>query len=132
MTGPTLKFRSDAVIALTGADMEAKLDGTHVKRWEPIAVQAGSTLRMNQVAGAGIRAYLAVRGGFDVPEYLGSRATFALGKFGGHGGRVLRAGDVLDVDSKISAAPEAFAFPRSTAIAGRSACFTAPMARRTT
>ena len=110
VTGPTLKFRSDAVIALTGADMEAKLDGKRVARWEPIAVKAGSTLRMNQVVGAGIRAYLAVRGGFDVPEYLGSRATFALGKFGGHGGRVLRAGDVLDVDGMIAGAAEGFAF----------------------
>jgi urea carboxylase len=36
-----------------------------------------------------------VRGGFDVPEYLGSRATFTLGKFGGHGGRTLAPGDIL-------------------------------------
>jgi urea carboxylase len=36
-----------------------------------------------------------VPGGFDIPRYLGSQATFTLGKFGGHGGRILRAGDVL-------------------------------------
>ena len=36
-----------------------------------------------------------VRGGIDVPDYLGSRSTFTLGQFGGHGGRALRAGDVL-------------------------------------
>jgi len=47
------------------------------------------------VHGRGCRTYLAVHGGFDVPEQLGSRSTFALGRFGGHGGRTLRAGDVL-------------------------------------
>jgi urea carboxylase len=52
-------------------------------------------LRIGQVKGAGARAYLLVRGGIDVPEYLGSRSTFTLGGFGGHGGRPLRTGDVL-------------------------------------
>lgn len=45
----------------------------------------------------GCRTYLAVRGGFDVPVYLGSRSTFALGQFGGHGGRPLRPGDMLGI-----------------------------------
>ncbi len=56
---------------------------------------AGSVLALGAIRGAGQRAYLAVRGGFDVPEYLGSRSTFTLGQFGGHGGRALRTGDVL-------------------------------------
>jgi urea carboxylase len=41
------------------------------------------------------RAYLLIAGGLDIPNYLGSKSTFALGGFGGHGGRVLRTGDVL-------------------------------------
>jgi len=52
-------------------------------------------LTLGRIRGAGQRTYLAIRGSFDVPEYLGSRATFTLGRFGGHGGRALRAGDVL-------------------------------------
>jgi urea carboxylase len=52
---------------------------------------------MGAVQRAGYRAYLAVAGGFEVPEYLGSRSTFILGKFGGHAGRVLRAGNVLRI-----------------------------------
>jgi urea carboxylase len=44
-----------------------------------------------------LRTYLAVQGGFDVPDYLGSKSTFTLGQFGGHGGRTLRVGDVLHV-----------------------------------
>ncbi|MDQ1492370.1 MAG: urea carboxylase, partial [Actinomycetota bacterium] len=63
--------------------------------WEPVDVPAGSVLTIGALTGPGSRAYLLVRGGFDVPHYLGSRATFTLGRFGGHGGRALQAGDVL-------------------------------------
>jgi urea carboxylase len=94
-TGPALRFHCDTVVALTGADMQATLDGAPVVRFVPLAVRAGQTLRLNAVEGPGSRAYIAVRGGLDVPEYLGSRATFILGKFGGHGGRVLRPGETL-------------------------------------
>ena len=52
-------------------------------------------LACGAVTGLGARGYLLVRGGVDVPEHLGSRATFTLGGFGGHGGRALRPGDVL-------------------------------------
>jgi urea carboxylase len=52
-------------------------------------------LSLGAIQGAGQRTYLAVRGGFVVPPYLGSKATFTLGQFGGHVGRALRTGDVL-------------------------------------
>ncbi len=95
--GPTLRFRRPAVIALAGADMQATLDGVPAPRFRAITVTAGAQLRLGPVAGAGSRAYLAVRGGLDVPLYLGSRATFTLGQFGGHGGRAIQAGDVLHI-----------------------------------
>ncbi len=95
--GPTLRFDFDTTIALTGADMPADLDGQVLPCWTAIDVKAGSTLTLGAAAGEGCRAYLAVRRGFDVPEYLGSKSTFALGQFGGHAGRPLRATDVLEV-----------------------------------
>jgi urea carboxylase len=95
VTGPTLKFNTDTVIALTGAKMKAQLDGEPVEYWQPLVVKAGSTLKLRGIDGGGNRTYLAVKGGFDVPEYMGSRATFTLGQFGGHGGRTLQVGDVL-------------------------------------
>jgi urea carboxylase len=95
ITGPTLRFATDTVIALAGASMEAELDGQEVPYFAPVAVRAGQELKMGAIRGAGCRAYLAVRHGFDVPEYLGSRSTFTLGGFGGHAGRALRKGDVL-------------------------------------
>jgi urea carboxylase len=95
MTGPTLQFNTAAVICLTGADSAADIDGIPVAYWSPVAVTAGAILRVGAPRGGGCRSYLAIRGGFDVPRYMGSRATFTLGKFGGHGGRALLAGDIL-------------------------------------
>jgi urea carboxylase len=93
--GPVLQFSVDTVIALTGAAMKAQLEGRAVPLWEPVLVNAGSVLTLGGIEGPGQRSYLAVKGGFDVPEYLGSRSTFTLGQFGGHVGRALRKGDVL-------------------------------------
>lgn len=94
LNGPSLCFHRDTLIALTGAPCQASLDDQPVAFWQPIAVKAGQVLRLGQVE-AGCRSYLAVRDGLNVPKYLGSRATFALGQFGGHAGRVLQAGDVI-------------------------------------
>jgi urea carboxylase len=93
--GATLRFRHEVLFALGGAAMGATLDGVGVELYKPVKAPAGSVLKLGAASGPGQRAYLAVRGGLDVPEYLGSRSTFILGRFGGHGGRSLRAGDVL-------------------------------------
>ena len=103
VAGPTLRFNCDAVIALTGAEMSAELDGTPLAGWAAHAVQAGSMLKLGAIQGAGCRTYLAVHGGFDVPDYLGSKSTFTLGQFGGHAGRTLRVGDVLHIPAAQSA-----------------------------
>ncbi|HQA10691.1 5-oxoprolinase/urea amidolyase family protein, partial [Zoogloea sp.] len=97
MSGPTLRFNCDTVIALTGAPTAASLDGQPVGFWQAHAVKAGATLKIGAVIDAGCRSYLAIAGGIDVPDYLGSRSTFTLGQFGGHAGRCLRLGDVLAI-----------------------------------
>lgn len=94
LVGPTLQFHVETVFALTGAKVDARLDGEPVPMWTAVTAQAGQTLTTGQ-AREGCRTYIAVRGGLDVPEYLGSRATFTLGQFGGHAGRVLRNGDLI-------------------------------------
>jgi urea carboxylase len=95
LLGPTLRFRAPATLALAGADFSATLNDQPLPPWGVFNVAAGDTLALDAVTGTGARAYLAVRGGWQCPKYLGSRATFAQGKFGGHGGRALRIGDVL-------------------------------------
>ncbi|RMV45722.1 Urea amidolyase-like protein [Pseudomonas amygdali pv. lachrymans] len=97
MSGPLLRFNTDAVIAVTGAQIPITLDGEPRAMNTALLVCAGSTLALGTIAGAGVRSYLCVRGGLDVPDYLGSKSTFTLGQFGGHGGRALRAGDVLHI-----------------------------------
>ena len=96
--GPKLKFHRDATIALTGAISPAKIDGQLIPFWQPVAIKAGQILEIGK-ADQGCRGYLAVRNGFDVPVYLGSRSTFALGQFGGHAGRTLRATDMLPISN---------------------------------
>ena len=95
VAGPSLRFDTDAVVCLAGAELPATLDGVPVPYWRAIEVRRGTVLSIGTGAPAGARAYLAVRGGLEVPEYLGSRATFTLGGFGGVAGRALLAGDVL-------------------------------------
>lgn len=107
LSGPTLRFTADAVIALAGAAMPATLDGVPLSLGQAVAVPAGAVLRLGAIAGAGARSYLALRGGLDVPLHLGSRATFTLGRFGGHGGRTLRGGDLLHIGDAVDAAPVA-------------------------
>ncbi|HVF18212.1 MAG TPA: 5-oxoprolinase/urea amidolyase family protein, partial [Steroidobacteraceae bacterium] len=99
VTGPTLRFNVATMIALTGADMRTEVDGIAIERGRAIGIAAGSVLKMRAIRGGGQRAYLAVRGGLDVPHYMGSRSTFTLGQFGGHGGRALRAGDTLRLNA---------------------------------
>ncbi|MGD0502623.1 MAG: urea carboxylase [Steroidobacteraceae bacterium] len=113
MSGPMLKFNVAAVICLTGAESAADIDGAPITYWSPVAVAAGATLRVGAPRGGGCRSYLAIRGGFDVPCYMGSRATFILGKFGGHGGRALLAGDVLHLGAASGTAAEPRPIPRA-------------------
>ncbi|EYC52081.1 urea carboxylase [Hylemonella gracilis str. Niagara R] len=95
MNGPTLRFHAATVVAVTGAALPITLDGEARPMNTAFAIAPGATLRLGTIAGAGARAYLCLRGGMDVPDYLGSKSTFTLGQFGGHVGRALRAGDVL-------------------------------------
>jgi urea carboxylase len=97
MSGPMLRFNTDAVVAVTGAMIPVTLDGHAQPMNQSFLVTSGSTLALGTLPGAGARSYLCVRGGLDVPDYLGSKSTFTLGQFGGHGGRALRAGDVLHI-----------------------------------
>ncbi|MGA0333893.1 MAG: urea carboxylase, partial [Kiritimatiellia bacterium] len=107
VNGPTLRFHAATDICLSGADMGATLNGKALDRHQVQHVEAGDELVMGMAKGAGQRAYLAVAGGWDVPEYLGSRSTFMLGQFGGHGGRTLQTGDMLHFSESCAPAPHA-------------------------
>lgn len=94
LSGPKLLFHHDVVVAITGGKTDVDVNGNPVDQWAPIFIKAGDKLSIGKLS-TGCRAYLAIRGGIDVTEYLGSRSTFALGNLGGYNGRVLKLGDVL-------------------------------------
>lgn len=93
--GPTLVFHRPAVIALAGALMNVQIDNTPCPFNKPVHIPAGSIVKAGKIIGAGMRTYMAIRGGIQVTPYLGSRSTFTLGQFGGHSGRALKAGDMI-------------------------------------
>ena len=99
VSGPELRFGCDAVFALCGAPMDATLDGVSVPFWSAVFVKAGAMLKIGVANGPGLRAYLAVGGGLEAGDYLGSRSTFMLGGFGGHDGRALRPGNVVHLQA---------------------------------
>ena len=98
MMGGEYEFTQDAFASITGANMNATLDGEPVANWSAFKVAAGSRLQFT-FATAGCRAYLAVAGGIDVPLILGSRSTHTRSKAGGLEGRALKAGDELPIGS---------------------------------
>lgn len=102
--GPTLRFNGPTTVCLTGADLQATLDGQPVERYSVIPIHAGQVLKTKSIVGPGQRAALLIAGGIDVPAYLGSKTTFALGKFGGHSGRCLLPGDVIHLTKAAASA----------------------------
>jgi urea carboxylase len=98
--GLHVRFDVPTTFALGGAFMGATLDGEDLPLYEPVWADAGAELRVTWAPGPGLRSYLAVHGGIDVPAVLGSRATFPLGRFGGFEGRALKAGDVVPLSAR--------------------------------
>lgn len=96
MSGPMLKFYTESMVCVTGAPMPVLVDDVAMPMWTAFSVPAGSILKLGRMT-SGCRSYLAVSGGINVPDYLGSKSTFTLGQFGGHAGRNLRLGDMLPI-----------------------------------
>lgn len=94
--GPELEFTEDATVAVTGADLPPKVNGEERASWTSFKVKRGQTLAFDFLR-KGARAYIAISGGIDVPQVLGSRSTYTLGALGGFKGRKLEAGDRLPV-----------------------------------
>ena len=94
LLGLSAEFTGSSVIALTGADMQPKLNGEEIPMYESVEVQAGDKLTMG-AAKQGMRGYLAVSGGFDIDPVMGSQSTNLKVKLGGYQGRKLAAGDQI-------------------------------------
>jgi biotin-dependent carboxylase-like uncharacterized protein len=96
--GPTLRFQEDSIIAVCGADMQPKIDGTPCPMWESVAVKGGQTLQLSY-SKVGARSYINIAGGIDTPPWLGSRSTFHKAGVGGMEGHAIQAGQIIPVAS---------------------------------
>jgi len=94
LTGPTLQFTQACCIAICGADLSPSIHGKPIAMNRPLIVRAQDELHFG-ARRRGTRAYLAVHGGFDIPEVLGSQSTYLRSHFGGWHGRALKRGDEI-------------------------------------
>ena len=101
--GPTLKFNSDRIIAITGANMFPKLDGTPVPLWESLEVKKDQVLEMS-FATVGARSYIAFSGGINTTPWLGSRSTFHKAGVGGIEGKAIQEGQIIPLNKSKSVA----------------------------
>lgn len=108
--GPVLQFTEAATIAITGSPVTIKVNGEERPEWTRLSLDAGDELSFGPLRG-GTRFYIAVAGGIDVPEVLGSRSTYLLGGIGGLNGRKLEGGDLIRVGSPSAQRPPAEALP---------------------
>lgn len=94
LMGPTMEFTADNIIAVTGGDLGAKLDGNLLPRYEAVLVKAGQTLSFTGLK-SGARAFIAFAGGLAVPAVMGSKSTNLKSKIGGFEGRKLEKDDAI-------------------------------------
>ncbi|WP_328320829.1 5-oxoprolinase/urea amidolyase family protein [Kribbella sp. NBC_00382] len=107
VAGPVLQLDEDRLVCVGGAATRATINGYHLRPGTVARLTAGSLLDVGPLDGPGMRGYVAIEGGLDVPRVLGSRSTFILGEFGGLDGRALLAGDSLPLGRRENLVPPA-------------------------
>ncbi len=96
LVGGAFRFPDGGVIALTGSDFGATVEGTAIESWTATKIRSGGTIHFGPTR-SGARSYLCVRGGIAVPPFLGSASTHLLSGLGGFEGRALQKGDILHI-----------------------------------
>lgn len=94
LSGPRLRIETACAMAVTGAEMPVKINGTAVPMWTTLRLAPGDEVRIG-MARSGLRGYVAFCGGLAMPEVLGSQSTYLRGRMGGVRGRMLKPDDVL-------------------------------------
>lgn len=101
LTGPTLRFNTATCVAISGALLSPSINNNPIPNNRPIIVNAGDTLKFGQHE-SGLRAYLAVYGGFKIQPVMGSSSTYIRGGFGGFNGRALVKNDQISLNSPLT------------------------------
>ncbi|WP_102275193.1 5-oxoprolinase subunit C family protein [Cytobacillus massiliigabonensis] len=103
LIGGEYLFHKNTLIALTGAPMEAYLNEQPLAIWETHQVKEGDLLTVKSCS-SGVKSYLCVSGGINVPDVLGGKSTYELSKIGGFQGRKLRGGDQIPINEGLPGA----------------------------
>lgn len=90
--GTKLQFNEDTLIAITGGDLQASVDGVRIPTWRPFLIKKGEALTFISAI-KGCRAYVAFAGGIQVPKVMGSKSTYTRAQIGGFYGNALKKGD---------------------------------------
>jgi len=98
--GPKISVTEDAIVAVTGAPVDVIVNGEVRPQYERLELKKGDELRFGVIRG-GTKYFIAVHGGIDVPEVLGSRSTYPIGAIGGVNGRAIASGDSIKFGKKI-------------------------------
>lgn len=106
LMGLRLRALRDTVAAVCGGDLQPRIGSAALPMWCSVAVPEGEVIAFSGPR-SGLRAYIAVSGGFAVEPVLGSRSTNLGSGFGGFDGRLLRKGDILTAEGVAEAATRA-------------------------
>jgi len=98
LLGPEIKFSGKTLVAVTGADMGAEINGVIIKNWKSYLVNDNDILKLKGAL-SGLRSYIAFCGGINVEAVMGSYSTYIKGGIGGLDGRALKAGDILNINN---------------------------------
>ncbi len=99
LLGPGIRFLTEAVVAVTGGDLQPKRNKQPIEMWRSHAFKKDDVLSFGSAV-SGFRAYIAIAGGIGVPRVMGSRSTNLPSGFGGHEGRILKKEDILKCDER--------------------------------
>lgn len=102
LVGPELRFNTSCCIALAGADLDARVNGSTVPMYRPLIMRAGDVLSFGERR-SGTRCYIAWHGGLDLPRVMGSQSTWVRGSLGGFQGRALQRGDTIGLNARLRA-----------------------------
>lgn len=99
--GVEIQFKGANIISITGADMLPEINHTSIQQWKTISINSGDILTIKS-ARSGLRTYLSIKGGFDVPIVLGSKSTTPRERIGGFMGRAIKKGDIIKTNSNFN------------------------------
>lgn len=91
------QFDAECVVCVSGSDMSPTVNGQSIPMWTAVKALEGDEIKFSHFGDGGFRSYIAIAGGIDLPEYLGSKSTCLSEGYGGFQGRRLQPGDRLGI-----------------------------------